>query len=94
MQVFDEENSPELVETSLLLDVQERVEAFPPGGCDLFRFCFPPFPLSCASLKSFLLLGNPALLSQAIWHFSGHIFVVFSLRAHVDVIPVLFHGAE
>ena len=40
MQVFDEKNSLELVETSFLLDVQERVEAFPPGGCDLFLFSF------------------------------------------------------
>lgn len=44
MQVFDEKNSLELVETSLLLDVQERVEAFPPGGCDLFLFFFFSLP--------------------------------------------------
>lgn len=73
---------------------KKELKRFHQGAVTCFFFFFFPFPLSCASLKSFLLPGNPALLSQAIWHFSGHIFVVFALRAHVDVIPVLFHGAE
>lgn len=37
-------------------------------------------PVSCAWLKSLLLPGNPALPSWSIRHFSGHIFVVFSLQ--------------
>lgn len=63
---------------ALLLDVQERelVEAFSTRGLRLV----PSLPLSSAPLESLLLPGNPALPSEAVRHFSGHIFVVFSLQ--------------
>lgn len=61
------------MEISLLLDVQERKTSWNISTRGLWL----PFPPSRTPLKS---LGNPGLPSEAIQHFSGHIFVVFSLQ--------------
>lgn len=65
----------------------ELVETFPLGGCDLICSF-------CTSLKSLLYdeQPSPAIVGPPAFQW---LHLSCSLHpAHVDVIPVLFHGAE